>query len=225
MLKKILSGVTLMCVASLTHAATITLSDTVALQTTNFTTTLSFAQFDTNGGTRVLESVEFSIDGSILGDAQVESFDETATTLVTTVSAQLSLTDALNNVLVVTIPSVTNTFNATAYDGSIDFDGTSGISYLGLTASAFNSESYSDTATLDLFSGAGTSTFTFDASAISSVTGGGNIFSSFRTQAEGLVSVIYNYRDVSVSVSTPSHLALFCVGIVALAGLRRARKS
>lgn len=224
MLKKILCGATLLCAASFTHAATITLTDTVALQTTNFNTSLSFAQFDTQGGTRVLESVTFSIDGTILGDARVESLDRRASTLVTTLSAQLTLTDALNNVLVVTIPSVTDSFDATAFDGTIDFAGDSGIEYLGLTAGAFNSESYTDAATLNMFTGTGLSDFVFDAAATSSASGSGNITSSFNTQASGIVNVIYTYSNVSVAVSAPSHLALMGLGLLGFAGVRRLRK-
>lgn len=224
MLKKILCGATLLCAAGFTSAATIELSSNVALQTTNFNTSLSFAKFDTEGGTKVLNSVTFSIDGTILGSARVESEDAQSAILTTTLSAKLTLSDALANTLVVTIPSITNVFNASAWDNSTDFGGTSGITYLGLTASQSESETYTDAMTLAMFTGMGNAMFTFDAAATSSATGAGNIISSFSTTAGGLVKVIYNYTDVPVTVSSPSHVALLGLGLLAFAGLRNVRK-
>jgi hypothetical protein len=225
MLKKLLCGATLVCAAGFANAATITLSDTVAVSTTNFTTSLNFAKFDTMGGTRVLESVTFAIDGSIFGSAEVESRDNAATTVVTTLSAELTLIDALSNTLVVTIPSITNIFNATAFDGVLDFGGTSGNSYLGLTANQYEDETYTDIPTLTLFTATGmdtTANLTFHADATSSATGAGNLTSAFNTSAGGLVSVIYEYRVVPVSA--PAIGATVGFGLLLLTGLRRSSK-
>jgi hypothetical protein len=170
----------------------------------------------------VLESVAFEIDGTIFGSAEIESRDNEAATIITNLSAELTLTDALNNVLVVTIPSITQTFNATAYDGTLDFGGTSGTSFMGLTANQTNEETYTDSATLAFFSGASMASFGFDASATSSATGAGNITSGFSTSASGLVSVKYTYS--TVPVSAPTHIAILGLGLLAFAGLRKSRK-
>lgn len=224
MLKKILCGATLLCAAGITNAATLTFSDTVAVATTNFTTTVDLQKFDTMGGTRVLESVTFSIDGSIFGSAEVESRDAEPATIVTKLEAVLTLADAMMNTLVVTIPSVSNTFNATAYDGVLDFGGTSGMSFLDLTASQYEEATFMDAATLAFFSGVDMATFSFDAMATSSSTGAGNLTSAFNTSAGGLVSVVYTYSDVTVPVSAPAHVALLGLGLLAFAGVRRSRK-
>lgn len=224
MLKKLLCGASLLCAAGFTNAATITLTDNVAVATTNFQQTLSFAKFDTMGGTRVLDSVTFSIDGSIFGSAEVESRDAFPTTITTTLAANLLLIDSLMNTLVVTIPSITNTFSATAYDGSLDFGGTSGITYSDLSANQYEEATYTDAATLAMFTGLDMASFTFDAQATSSSTGAGNITSGFRSTAGGLVSVIYNYTDMSIPVSAPTHVAVLGLGLLAFAGLRKARK-
>lgn len=214
-----------MCVASLSTAAPIVLTDTIAMQITDYTKNLTFAQFDTMGGTRQLDSVSFSIAGSIVGTAQVESFDNKASTIVTTLSATLSLTDALSNVLVITVPTITNTFNATAHDGLFDYSGLSGMSYFGLTTSAFKAETYTDVATKNFFTGSGTSMFTFDAKARSFANGSGNLKSLFTMEAGGVVTVTYAYTDgTSTAVSAPSHLAMMGFGILAVAGLRKVRK-
>jgi hypothetical protein len=224
MLKNILCGATLLCAAGFANAATVSFSDTVLVATTNYDTTVDLAKFDSMGGTRVLNSVTFTIDGTIFGSAEIESRDAQAATIVTTLSAELSLTDALMNTLVVTIPSIEKTFNASAYDGSTDFGGTSGAIFDDLTANQFNSQSYSDAATLALFSGLGNATFTFDATATSASSGAGNITSGFSTSAGGLVSVIYDYTDLPTQVSAPAHVALLGFGLLTFAGFRKARK-
>jgi hypothetical protein len=224
MLKKILYTATLLCAATFSNAGTITLTDTVALQTTDFTKTLSFANFDTLSGARVLESVAFSIDGSIFGDIEVESRAAAPSTITATLSAELTLTDALMNTLVVTIPSITRIFNASAFDGVVDFGGTSGMTYSGLTAQKFEQSIYTDATTLAMFTGMGTSMFTFDAAAVSVATGAGGITSVFNTTAGGIVEVIYTYREVPKQVTAPSQIALLGFGLLAFAGFRRIRK-
>jgi hypothetical protein len=223
MLKNILCGATLLCAAGFANAATLTFSDTVGVTDTNYATSVDLAKFDTMGGTRVLESVTFKIDGSIVGSAEVESRDAQAAEIITVISAELTLLDAMNNQLVVSMPTISNTFNASAYDGVLDFDGTSGFSLFDVTASQSEQETFTDAATLAFFSGLGNSTFTFDANAVSSATGAGNLTTGFSTEAGGLVSVIYTYSDVTVPVSAPSHIALLGLGLLAFAGVRKSR--
>ena len=224
MLKKILFTATLLAAASFSNAGTITLTDTVALQTTDFTKSLSFANFDTMGGSLILESVAFSIDGSILGDIEVESRSAAPATITATLSAELKLTDAAMNTLVVTIPSITRILNATAFDGVVDFGGTSGATYAGLTAQKFEQSIYTDAATLAMFTGMGSSMFTFDATAVSVATGAGAITSVFTTSAGGVVEVIYTYRERPNQVSAPSQVAMLGIGLLIIAGFRKVRK-
>ncbi|MFT6268680.1 MAG: hypothetical protein ACJAVV_001495 [Alphaproteobacteria bacterium] len=224
MLKKLLCGATLLCAATFSNAGTIILSEAVTLQTTNFQTALSFAQFDTMGGTRTLDSVSFSIDGSIFGTIEVESRDAAPAVITTKLEAELTLTDALDNILVVTIPSIERILNAAAFDGTIDFDGPSGETYADLMADAFNIETYTDAATLAIFTGMGDAEFTFDAAATSIATGAGSITSAFNTSAAGFVEIIYTYSDTVTQVSAPSHVALLGLGLLAFAGSRKIRK-
>lgn len=224
MIKKILCGATLLCAATLSNAATIVLSDTVALQSTDFSTSLTFAKFDTMGGTRKLESVAFSIDGSIFGDIEVESLSAAASVVTTRLSAELTLTDALSNTLVVTIPSIERVLNASAYDGMTDFGGTSGATYAGLSASKFEQSTYTDAATLAMFTGMGLADFTFDAAARSIAIGSGGITSTFNTNAAGIVQVVYTYEKLVRQVSAPSQVALIGLSLIGFAGLRKIRK-
>lgn len=226
MLKKFIAGVTLLCAATAANAASIEQQFDVASESTNFQSVIGFNLFDSIGGTRVLDSVSFSIDGFVSGSAEVESRDAQAATLVTTLEATLTLSSNLvADALVVTIPSVSNTFNATAFDGSLDFAGSSGVSYDDLGATQSESASYTDAAVLAAFTGLGQMNFDFDATATSSATGAGNIVSGFVSNAGGLITVIYNYTDVpAMNVSAPSSVALLGFGLLAFAGLRKSRK-
>jgi hypothetical protein len=224
MLKKILLGATFLAAAGMVNAATIEQEFDIPVQATNFDTSISFDEFDDMGGTRILNSVTFSIDGSVFGQASVESLDAAPATIVATLAATLTLTDQNMNELVVTIPSITNMFEATAFDGTIDFAGTSGIEFPDLSGTQFESETYTDGAVLASFIGSGTQMFGFDAVATSSATGAGNIITQFGSQAGGLVKVIYDYTEVPVNVSAPSHIAMLGFGLLAFAGMRKVRK-
>ena len=225
MFKKLLIATSLICAASTASAAVLEYDATITDRTTNFNQTVSLGLFDTLGGTRTLTSVEFSVDGTVSGLAKAESLDATATTIQTSLSAVLSLSDASSNVLVSAIPSVSNTFAASSFDGSIDFAGTSGISYTGLTANSFASASYTDSVTLASFTGTGSMDFIFGTVAAANATGAGNIVSQFNSSASGLVKVIYTFTEMNtpVGVSAPGHLAFLGLGLLGFAGLRNAR--
>lgn len=223
MLKKIICGATLLLAAGYASAATITVSASVPLQTTNFDQVVSVDQFDDMGGTRDLQAVTFSLEGFLVGNARLESLDAGPSLVTTTLSVTLTLSETVtNNTLVITIPTLDEVFNATAFDGTIDFGGTSGITYDELTASQTESETYTDAATLDLFTGMGTIDLNLNALAESFASGAGNLITQFSTSAGGNIKVTYRYDDVPVTA--PAHLALLGMSLLAFAGYRTARK-
>jgi len=220
MFKKLLCGAALLSVATFSNAAVMTVTETasVGLTTTNFDEVVSVNQFDDTMG--ALQSVTFTLEGFVEANASVESLDAAPAEVTTNISVTLTLTETiLNNTLVVTVPSLSETFNATAFDGTIDFAGTSGIAYTGLTADQTETNTFTDAATLGLFTGLGTVDLNLNALAESFASGAGNLITQFATQAGGNISVNYAY-DVP-SVSAPSHLALLGLGLVAFAGMRR----
>lgn len=222
---KILFGATLLCAATFINAAVIGQSETITLQNTNVNVMLEFDRFDDMGGTRTLNSVSFSINGFIIGSGSVENRSEQASTLVSTLSAQLSLEDEQQNILVLTLPTVSNAFEASGFDGDEDFGGTSGTTYDDLFAEALTQEVYTEADTLAFFSGGGVANFLFRASTMSMVTGSGNFISTFDTDAVGgIVEVSYDFTETQMQVSAPSHLALLGFGLLAFAGLRKVRK-
>ncbi len=223
MLKKIICGASLLFAAGYANAATITVAASVPLQTTNFDQVVSVDKFDDMGGTRELESVTFSLEGFLEGNARLESLDAGPSSVITTLSVTMTLSETItDNTLVITIPTLNETFNATAYDGTTDFGGTSGITYEQLTASQTESETYTDAVTLALFTGVDTIDLNLNALAESFATGAGNLITQFSTSAGGNILVTYEYDDVPVSA--PAHLALLGMILLAFAGYRTSRK-
>lgn len=221
MFSKIVTSACILLVAAATSAAPIQQSQTIAPTNTNFSTTVSFNQFDDMGGTLTLDSVTIMVDGVISGDIEVESLDATASTITTTLDAMMSLSTAgLGELVGVTLPTVTNNFSAGAFDGTTDFMGTSGVTYLDLGGNVLSNETYYDAATLALFTGSGTKDFTFSALATSLATGPGNLFSQFNVVAGGTITITYD-SIATVNVNTPTGLALVGFGLLAIFGNRR----
>lgn len=131
--------------ASLASAATISFSDTIANQTTNYTSSVTLQKFDTSLGT--LNFVTFTLGGSVVSVIRVESLDAAPSTITGTSSATLALKRPDNSALLSTLPSNSSSFSATAFDGVIDFGGTSGRDFgniIGSSSDSFSSSSVSD---------------------------------------------------------------------------------
>ncbi|BFT30726.1 hypothetical protein D210916BOD24_19020 [Alteromonas sp. D210916BOD_24] len=221
MFKKFLCGLMLIASSSMANAALINQSATITQQSTNFATNLVFDLFDL-GPEFDLTKISFSIDGDVFGTANVESLDATASTINISLAVTLTLFDLTNSPLVISIPLFAQQFNATAFDGVIDFGGTSGATFANLNASQGVTEEYTDAATLSAFTGPGTITLGFTAAGSSSANGAGNIVTQFATQASGDVSIVYEYQ--SAEVAEPSLIALFGLGLIAVGGIRRSKK-
>ena len=224
MLKQILCGATLLCAAGLSNAAIIVQTFTVDRQVTDFTDTVIFDLFDDEGGTLFLESVEFSLLARSSGSVSVENRNANATRITATLSTDIELVDLLGSALVVAAPTISRSETLAAYDGVTDFDGPSGVEFLNLRTDDFESALFTDSMTLMTYTGMGTTSVDFVATATSRVDGGGNLSTSIDTFASGDVSVIYTYRVVPVDVAAPTHVALLGLGLLAFAGMRKAKK-
>lgn len=191
----------------------ISYSDSIPLSTTNWASSVSVPKFNPALGT--LLSIDFTLTGYVQGSAKFESLDAQAATITMNLSASVKLHRPDLSVLAVSLPLVSTTDNATAYDGTFDFGGTSGHSYFGLSGSdTVTTSSPPPPSDLVLFTGLGNITLPVDATGASNGSGAGNLILQFATDASADVTVKYTYK-----VPEPGSL-----GLLSLAFLRMLRR-
>ncbi|NEQ76081.1 MAG: choice-of-anchor E domain-containing protein [Okeania sp. SIO2C9] len=204
--------------ASIANALVKTYTDVFELAPTDITEViLSVQKFDSSLGE--LQNVTIGFDGQIVGDALVESLDAEAQTLTFNLSGGLELlesTDTLPNPLFLEeTVNASDSFDATAHDRNIDFAGTSGQVFSGLTGTFTGENIYDDQIALNFFTGPGNVEFLFSASTDATVTGAANIASIISTQAGASVTVTYEF-EAAEDIPEPS--AILGLGLFAGAG-------
>jgi len=195
--------------------ATQCFTDSVPIQPTNWNSSVTIPKFNPNLGT--LQSIQFTISGLVQGQAAVESLDAAPTVINTSFSAQLTLTRPDLSVIVVTIPIAMFSDPVTAFDGVLDFGGTSGVTHPNIMATdsdmATSPPPLSD---LVLFTGPGTISLPVTAAATSIATGPGNVVTQFMTSASATVEVCYTYevnQPPSFTSPTCNSLILATAGV------------
>lgn len=200
-------------------------TDAVSLQPTNIVNApMTFNKFDSSLGT--LQAVIITLTGNVEGTAKYESQDAAAATVTLQLSADISLSRPGGGSIVQTLPVANITDNPTAYDGVTDFGGTSGGTFTGLSASAYDSNTLTSASDLALFTAAfigDTITLDLDASGASNGSGAGNLILQFITNAGATGTVQYAY-DNGVTVPEPGMLAIFGVGLIGLGAVRRRQR-
>lgn len=164
-------------------------------QFTNFDTDFFLPKFDPSLGT--LLSVNVMLTGTVEGSVRAESLDAAPSTVTLNLSAGLTLTETTTGQeLAFVQPLAEAVEDFTAFDGTIDFGGTSGVTYDNLNADEMDSQTYIDAATLALFTGPGDVELNLDAMGMSSGSGAGNLITQFSTLAGASAKVTYEYEPV-----------------------------
>lgn len=178
-------------------------TDSVPQASTNWSSSVSLPKFNPALGT--LQSIQFTLNGHSTGSARAESLDASPSVAVLTFQNTITLTRPDLSVIVVAIPQAVFNDPLTAFDGVIDFGGTSGVSHLNLIANASNSATSPPPASdLALFTGAGNIVLPVTAVGNSNATGPGNIISQFTSLASCDVEVCYTYLpNVPPSFTSP----------------------
>ncbi|MEM9343082.1 MAG: choice-of-anchor E domain-containing protein [Pseudomonadota bacterium] len=180
--------------ATASTAATLSFSDSVAVQSTDWSETASVSKFDPSLGT--LTSVRFTLFGEVEGDATAESLDASPSQVTLDVEARITAAGAgLPAALGTVVPVASVVQNFTAFDGVIDFDGGSGASLLGLTGDETVVNVFNDAATLAFFTGLGTADIDLTGEGLSSGSGAVNLISQFSTSAGGTITVEYTFVE------------------------------
>lgn len=202
------------------QAETLSFTAAKATTTTAWTDILSIGKFDTNLGT--LNSITFDLVGTVSGSGRAESLDGAASSVTLALSSVLTLYRPDGSTLVVTNPVFSKGYSLSAFDGAIDFAGSSGAATGQVSSShgeSFVSSSSSDFA---LFSqaGGGTLSLGLGATGLSNASGAGNLISQFATSAAGNVTVTYNYT-AAAPVPEPETYAMLIGGLGLLGAVRR----
>lgn len=199
------------------NGATRTCSTEFAPETTDIINeSLFLPQFQSSFGT--LNSAILEFTGLIEGDAGFESKDARPTTIKVDLSGLLSLEESNGTNLFELNPSKSYQYNVTAYDGKIDFAGTSGRTLEGVTAQQTAQKTYTGSE-LSPFIGTGSLNYAFSGVATSNVKGTGNIISYVNTRAGAGLKISYNYTK-----KIPEPATTLGLGVVAAFGLLSQRK-
>ncbi len=178
--------------AAAQQTQTVCFTDAIPLQPTNWTNSVSIPKFNPNLGT--LQSITFQLTGNVQGTARAESLDAGPTIVNTSFSANITLTRPDLTPLVVTLPLANFSDSFTAYDGALDFAGTSGTTHAGINVTDTQSQvSPPPASDLALFTGAGNIVLPVTANGASIATGAGNLITQFQTDAAANVQVCYVY--------------------------------
>jgi hypothetical protein len=200
------------------NAASISFSDSFGLADTNWSQALNLSRFDSSLGT--LTSVIFSYGGQVDSAIRFESLDAAPATVSGNTSGNLIFDDPIFDTLNI---ASSQSQAVGAFDGAIDFGGTSGFDFGTITGTA--SDSLTLISGFAPYTGLGTFAINVDATGLSNVSGAGNLVSVINTQARADITVTYNYDEAPPPpppVPEPAVLGLIGLG---LAGLGFRKKS
>lgn len=184
---------------------------TVGYAPADWSQLLSFNQFPAWKGT--LTSVDITLAGDIAGTILLENQSGDPATLTGTLQAELHLKRPDGTDLLLAIPLTTQVFNASGYDGVLDFGGTSGTTRSGLSANDTVNGSFSAASDLALFTGSGQIDLPLAAIAKSTGSGSGTMFGGYITNAAGTATIVYNYAPATTP--EPSTMLLLGSALVA----------
>ncbi len=173
------------------EALTLTYESSVDLDKTNFDKQISLPQFDSNLGD--LESVLLELNGEVKGSVELENRDAQAAFITGNLEAEISLTKPDNSLLLVTLPTASVRENLSAYDGILDFDGTSGVKLTDISSTKKESVFFTSEDDLTPFIGKDSFNLLLEAIGNSTATGPGNLVAGFETYAGATISVAYTY--------------------------------
>jgi hypothetical protein len=157
---------------------------------TGWTQNKAIQQFDPSLGT--LTSIDIIHSATVNSDYQLENTDSEAGTINASVAGTITLNGATANPMQVQA-STSTSFDAGAFDNSIDFGGASGEDTGIKTASNTQTVTLTSAADLARYTGTGTVAISEHAGSTSNISGPGNVVSVISTSIGSQVQVVYHY--------------------------------
>jgi hypothetical protein len=197
-LSALIAGAVLTTLASRASGGQVSFSDTVPLTTTDWFDSVTVSRFDPALGT--LQQVNISLQAHNEGSAAFENQDAAAATITMTFSTHIEVQRPDTSLLLFAEPTVNTSDTVTAFDGVLDFAGTSGKTYANLSQNVTQGVSFTcPVPECTLFTGApgnpGTITLPVQARGQSTGTGAGNLTLSFTSRASATVTVTYVFFE------------------------------
>jgi T5SS/PEP-CTERM-associated repeat protein len=178
-------------------------------QTTGWDSSLAAEQFNPALGT--LEAVNITVTGDIQASVAVENQNSTSGFVSTTQMATVAL--ALPDGTSVTAdPTVKDSMNLGAYDGTLDYAGTSGRIDQGLTQTTTETEQVTSTADLAAFLGQGTVTVPISDLGTGTLDGPANLAAALLAQSGAIVTIDYTYLPPATETWTAINGGTWDVG-------------
>jgi hypothetical protein len=118
--------------------------------TTTSVVSCALTKFDTKDG--VLKEVRVKLTGNVIVDTMAENKESLPMTIAVTTGVKLDVKDPLTGDIIATVnPKVVESKNLGAYDGVVDYGGTSGFSTMGVKSTDTATESFTPTLKANLF--------------------------------------------------------------------------
>ncbi len=214
MIKKLafIAGATMLALSA--QAATVSYSDSIANTTTNWVDALTLQQFDSSLGT--LTGVRFSYSGTVSTTFRLESLDNAPATVTVNSAGNLVFGGPISDTL---FAAGSTSQNLAAFDGTIDFGGTSGAIVGPVNGS--DSGIADILGSFSAFIGGGTFDISVAGNGTSGATGAGNLITQINTLAGAAITVTYTYDTPTTPVPEPTSLALFGLALAGVAASRR----
>lgn len=181
------------------YGAEIQVSDTVPLTRTDWQDPMSIPKFDPAIG--ILQGVKVQLTGLLQGDAKFESLDAKPTIIVVEMGARIELQRPDGSILVIAAPTTAVPTAVEAFDGQIDYGGTSGRTLHDLISiDEVETAFFTDRPTLSLFVGTGTIDLPMHSTGLAEATGAGNLAVGFQTNAGASVTITYAYVEPGIDL-------------------------